>query len=97
MRPTPFRRSYLGIAGLTIVALIVSVLASTSAPQSVSAAPAAEPRFWEWGEEPFSDDLNHYLVTVEAIAGNGWLRWMTQLWSLPRHRRMMSPRATSTM
>ncbi len=74
MRPTPFRRSYLGIAGLTVVALIVSVLASTSAPQSVSAAPAAEPRFWEWGDEPFSDDLNHYLVTVEAIAGDSWLQ-----------------------
>lgn len=75
MAPTPFRRSHIGIAALVVFALIATILANSTSIPAVSADPALEPTFLDWDGEPFSDGLNHYLVTFKAkdVEDGGWL------------------------
>ncbi|MCP3999206.1 MAG: S8 family serine peptidase [bacterium] len=76
MATTPFRRSHIGIISLVVFTLVATILANSAATPSVSAEPVYESTFLNWEGEPFSDGLNHFLVTVAAtdIEGSGWLR-----------------------
>ncbi len=75
MRPTPFRRSHLGIATLVVLSLITAVLANSSSAPPVAAQSAVEPEFLTWEGSPFADDLNHFLITVSGTeVSEGWLQ-----------------------
>ncbi len=77
MSPTPFRRVHLGTASVVVLALIGAILASSSTAPPVEAQPILEPEFLSWEGEPFSDGLNHFLITVQDAEGDvddDWLR-----------------------
>ena len=77
MRVAPIRRSYLGIAAVLYLTLTATFLAYGTAAPPVAAQSVLEPQFLTWHGEPFSDDLNHFVIRLEpstAAATSDWLR-----------------------
>jgi len=59
------------------LALIVGVLAIAAPTPGTQVEPTVEPEFFAFGDEPFADDLNHFLVVLEdavSVEGEGPLR-----------------------
>ena len=65
MRPISLRRSHIGIASLVVFALVGAILANSPSTPAVEAQPALEPQFFVWDGDPYSDGLNHYLLTIQ--------------------------------
>lgn len=71
-------RARFGLTVLLSLALTGTFLARTTTATPVAeASDTAVPRFLDWSGDPFSDDLNHYLVRVASASiqdQDGWLQ-----------------------